>query len=197
MANADVLPHQRDGTEPGLVAQFQHATGEARREAFCGLYERHAGGVHACLLRLTGSPHLAEDLTQETFLHALDGLDKFAGQSSFKTWVYQIAINLWADHRRKKRPVSNGELASRDAISDGPTPADLSEQAEEIDRLRRAIAEIPDELRAPLLLVRFEGMRYREAAEALGITLNAVRMRVHRAHLALTAKLSPQMGSGK
>lgn len=200
MANADAAGQPSEalakegGIEPGLVAQFKTASAEARREAFCRLYERHAGGVHAWLLRMTGSPHLADDLTQETFLHALDGLDGFAGNSTFKTWVYRIAMNLWTDHRRRKGPVINGKLAANNAASDSPSPSELSEQSEEIERLRRAVAEIPEELRSALLLVRFEGMKYREAAEVLGITLEAVRMRVHRAHLALTAKLTPYMG---
>jgi DNA-directed RNA polymerase specialized sigma24 family protein len=56
--------------------------------------------------------------------------------------------------------------------------------------VRQAVEALPDELRAPLLLVRFEGMKYRQAAEVLGITPDALRMRVHRAHLALVSMLT-------
>ena len=170
------------------IEQFRASGGEARRQAFCALYDRHAGSVRDYLLRLTGCPHLAEDLTQEVFLRAYSGLDGFSGRSSFKTWVYQIAINLFRDHLRARKPMA--EMKAADLTDPQPGAEWRAQRDEEAHKVRSAVAALPQELRETLILVRFEGMKYREAAEALGITIDAVRMRVHRAHLALVTALT-------
>jgi RNA polymerase sigma-70 factor (ECF subfamily) len=169
-----------------LVDQFRGAPGDGRREAFLELYERHAGRLHGFLLRATRSPHLADDLTQEAFLHALDGMDRFSGNSSFKTWIYRIAMNLLKDHHRKMKTTAQPD---ENASGGEPTPADAAERNEEVQRVRAALGALPEGLRAPVILVRFEGMKYREAAETLGLSVDALRMRVHRAYMALAAAL--------
>lgn len=177
-------------TDEALVKLFQSDDGR-RRGAFCELYARHAGGLRAYLLRLTGTVQRAEDLTQEAFLRALEGLERFSGRSTFKTWLFAIGTNLVRDHYRRKRPMRS--LAD-DMTAPGPGPAEEAEADEEVRRLRAAVEKLPESQRAPLVLVRLEGMKYREAAEALGITLAAVRMRIHRAHLALTEALTGEGG---
>ncbi|MFP4029497.1 MAG: RNA polymerase sigma factor [Candidatus Brocadiia bacterium] len=177
-------------TDQALVVLFQNDDGQ-RRRAFCELYERHAGALRNYLLRLTGAVQTAEDLTQETFLRALEGLESFTGRSSFKTWLFTIGTNLVRDHFRRKKPM--GSLAD-DLTSSHPDPAEKAETDDDVRRLRSAVADLPESQRFPLVLVRFEGMKYREAAEALGITLAAVRMRIHRAHLALTEALTDPGG---
>ena len=173
-----------------LVELFQTGRDDGRRRAFCALYERHAGTVRSYLLRLTGRPHLADDLTQDAFLRALNALDRFSGKSTFKTWVFKIAMNLFRDHLRGRRTATGAAPPVEDSPDRGPGPDELAQRNEDAQRVRDAVAALPEEQRAPLILVRFEGMKYREAAEALGITLGAVRMRVHRAHLALVAGLT-------
>ena len=173
-----------------MVEVFKKVRGERAREAFCALYERHAGGVRAYLLRMTRSPDLADDLTQEAFLHALNGLAGFSGDCSFKTWVYQIAMNRFRDHLRRKRPAAGAEWLTSDNPDSALAPDELAQRNEEVQRVRDAVAALPEELRAPLVLVRFEGLKYREAAEVLGITLDAVRMRVHRAHMGVVPLLT-------
>jgi len=169
-------------TDREFAQRYRHASAEQRRQAFRGLYERHAPQLHCYLCRMTGSVDLADDLTQEAFLRALTGMDAFAGNSSFKTWIYRIAMNLYKDHVRRKAAVGAGFESSS---SKQPTPAELAEQSDETKRVRAALDGLPVSLRAPLILVRLEGMRYREAARVLGITLGALRMRVYRAQMAL------------
>lgn len=173
-------------TDQELVERFKRAPAAQRREAFRGLYVRHAGALRGYLLRLAGSPHLADDLTQEAFLRALGGLDGFSGNSSFKTWLYRIATNLLKDHNRRRGPV---EALPDNMTAAQPTPADLVEHNEQVRRVRDAVDALPRDMQQSLVLVRLEGMKYREAAQVLGITLDTLRMRVHRAHLALVAAL--------
>lgn len=169
-----------------FAERFKRSSADDRRRIFCALYERHAGELRYYLLRMGRSPHLADDLTQEAFLRALDRLSGFSGRSSFKTWLFRIATNLLNDHMRRRQTVG---LALDDMPSGQRTPAELAEHNEEAHRVRQAVDALPESLRAPLVLVRLEGMKYREAAEALGISLNALRMRVYRAHMALVAAL--------
>ncbi len=166
-------------------------TSEAeRREAFCALYERHAGELQSYLLRMTRSVHAAEDLTQEAFLKAYQSLDGFTGKSSFRTWIYSIAINLYRDQIKRAGKMVSGEAVLKNTQATTKTPVALAEREEEGERVRAAVAALPAEWREAVLLVRIEEMSYREAAGALGITLDALRMRVHRAHLALVKALA-------
>ena len=173
-----------------LVKCCRDAGREESAQAFRGLYDRHAGPLCSYLRRMTQSPHLADDLTQEAFLRAYSALGRFEGNSSFKTWLFRIATNLYKDQLRRKRPVVNGEtVANAQSIND-PSPVEVAERKEEAQRVHQAVQALPDQLRGPVVLVRLEGMKYREAADVLGITLEALRMRIHRAHMALVAALT-------
>jgi len=172
-----------------LVERFKSGGHAGRREAFCTLYERHAGRLCAYLTGLTRSPHVAEDLAQDAFLRALNGLDGFSQRSSFRTWLYRIATNLWTDHLRRDKAVLTDGAVQGGMSATAPSPAEIVQTDDEARRLWEAIDALPGGLRAPLVLVRFEGMKYREAADVLGLTMDAVRMRIHRAHMALVAAL--------
>jgi RNA polymerase sigma-70 factor (ECF subfamily) len=159
-------------------------------EAFSLFYRQTAPDIHAYLRRLCGSPHLAEDLLQETFLAAFRCLADFEGRSSPRTWVHAIATNKFRDYLRNrwgKVDIDSEKLDALPSIEHAPLEAAI--QGEECRRTRGAISALPPELRAPLLLVRFEGMKYRDAAQVLGITQATVRMRIHRAHRILAQTL--------
>lgn len=166
-----------------LVTEFCSGTTDARREAFSALYERYAGQVRAYLGRMTRHVQLAEDLVQETFLRALKALDRFDSRSSFKTWVYCIATNLFKDHVKRRSTMLQRETPdwfAREAPCH--TPVQEAQQKEETGRVRAAVEALPDQYREPVILVRIEGLSYAEAAEVL---VSTVRMRIHRAHLKL------------
>jgi RNA polymerase sigma-70 factor (ECF subfamily) len=192
--NEETKQHQGRPTKQGSCMVKEDATvpalfGGELAEDFRSLYARYAKPVCFYLQRMTGCPHMAEDLTQEAFLKALRNLDGFRGESSFKTWIFAIATNCCRDHMKKANPArpTGEEIAEVPCFR--PTPLEMAQRRQEVRRLRQAILALPEELRAPLLLVRFEEMKYREAAAALGLTLETVRMRVHRAHLALARAL--------
>jgi len=175
--------------DSALVGLFQQGTAGERQQAFCGLYERHAGPVCGYLARLTRDAHLAEDLTQETFLRALKALGRFHGQSSFKTWVYRIATNLFKDHLKRRKTMSqNDQMVWKGTAVE--SPVEFAERQEEARRVQAAVDALPEDLREPILLVRLDGLSYQQAAEVLGLNLTTLRMRVHRAHLRLVEALN-------
>ncbi len=167
-------------------------------EAFTLLYRQTAAAVYAYLISLCGCPHLAEDLLQETFLAAFLGWPDFQGRSSLRTWVHVIATNKFRDHCRKgwgKVQMAPEKLEALPAA--GPAPPDAAIEKEERLRMHEAILALPPELRATLLLVRFEGLKYREAAAALGTTPATVRMQIHRAHRLLAQSLGEEARDGQ
>lgn len=163
------------------------------RDLFAQAYRENLRQLYAFLLRLGGSPELAEDLAHESFLKAFEAAGSFNSQSSWKTWLFAIALNAFRDHQRRIRL----EIQTADEVLEGipaTTPL-LSESLandDEITRLRCAVDALPEELRLPIILVRYQGMHYREAAQVLGITENTLRMRLHRTHKRLARVLDPE-----
>jgi RNA polymerase sigma-70 factor (ECF subfamily) len=139
----------------------------------------------------------AEDVTQEAFLRAYRGLARFRGASSFKTWLYQIVTNAARTHlahRRAGVEVSGeGQAAgSEDALpglDDLPGPEDLESAVVRRDRIDRALAGLPPDLRETVVLRDVEGLDYREIAAALDIPMGTVESRIFRARQRLRTAL--------
>jgi RNA polymerase sigma-70 factor (ECF subfamily) len=183
-------PASNSKPDSELVAEFKAEGGSSRRAAFRVLYERHAGPIRSYLARRCRHEQLAEDLTQDCFLRALKGLDQFDSRSAVKTWLYCIATNLYRDHLRRKSTVSEETSTILDErTAANPEPGAEAETNEEIGRVRRAVDALADDLREPLVLVKLQGLSYKDAAEVMGVTLSTVRMRIHRAHLRLAEEL--------
>lgn len=149
--------------------------------AFDALFQRYSRPVHGYLARLTGSPATADDLVQLTFLSLVRARGRFLPGSRFKPWLYAIATNAARDsQRRSQRPeelTAEGELpVSIAADTQGPRDSGL-EQA-----VQRALAQLPEGQRVPILLHRFEGMSFAEVADAMGLTESAVKVRAHRGY---------------
>lgn len=155
---------------------------------FEALYEEHAGAIRAYLLRMCRNPVLAEDLCQEAFLRAWKARHSFQGKSSVKTWLFAIATNAAREFFRRKKLPREG-VPPEEMADAGPAPDDSAQQDEAVVLLREAMKNLPDNLREPVELVRLQEMSYAEAAEVLDLTVAAVRMRVHRAHVALADAL--------
>jgi len=140
----------------------------------------------------------ALDLTQSTFLKALEGIGKFQGRSKFYTWVFRIAVNLAISHRRtaarqtqisldtvhKESPGSNGSAAGNDDVSR------RAEQRELHERLEAALQQLDDEFRAAVVLKDIEDLDYASIAEILDVPVGTVKSRIHRARLLLRQMLS-------
>lgn len=137
-------------------------------------YNSYRGTVYSVCFRLTGRAEDAEDAMQAAFIRAFRELPRFRGESAVKTWIYRIAVNesLTVCRRRRDEPELNECVL--------PT-ADTAPTVAENLAVRAAMARLAPDHRAILTLRFWEGLSGPEIAEVLGITLPAVKMRLHRA----------------
>jgi RNA polymerase sigma-70 factor (ECF subfamily) len=169
--------------EHALLRRVQ--SGEAA--AFEELYDRHQARVYRYVLRMSGSPELADDVVQEVFLALIRGArgyDPRAG--ALASYLYGIARNLLFRHFSVP-PVE--ELADDTRVTEA-NPLEGLEQTEQIERVRLALASIPAHYREAVVLCEMEEMSYAEVAEMLGVAVGTVRSRLHRARAILVEKLS-------
>jgi RNA polymerase sigma-70 factor (ECF subfamily) len=160
------------------------------RAAFEELVRRHADRLHAVVLRMAGSSHEAEEVTQEAFLRAWRGIRSFKGDAQFFTWLYRIGVNE-ARRRAQRRP-AGGMVASLEdhrfePRDPGPGPARTAEHRDLRSALEDAVGALDPEYRAPLVLRDIEGLSTAEAAEIMGLGEAAFKSRLHRARLAVRA----------
>lgn len=180
---ASELPARRSAAaEPGLDELTLARAQRGDRGAFRRLVERHQGQVQALLSRmLVGRCGDVEDLTQETFLRvhqALPGFDP-SGSAKLSTWILTIATRLAIDLlRRPPRTLPEPTLVAPDPESE------VAGRALE-QRLLRAMAELPDDARAVLILRAYHDLDYPEIAAALNLELGTVKSRLSRARAAL------------
>ena len=154
-------------------------------DAFVALIQRHDRELRALAFRILGDRHAMDDALQEAYARAFKALPSFRGGSSLRTWLYRIAYNACIDELRRSRPAEAlGEHAAADSV-DGPAIARLD--------LAAALAALPVDLRAIVLLVDAAGLDYREAADVLGIPAGTVASRLNRARTALREALGKEL----
>jgi len=178
-------------------------------EAFEALIRVFGGRMLAAARRILGNEEDAQDALQEAFLSAFRKIDTFEGQAKLGTWLHRIAINaalMKLRSRRRRREQDIGELLPN-FTGDGhfvEAPARWSESAEgpalrhEVqDVVRAGIDRLPENYRIAILLRDIEELSNEEVAEHLGVTVNAAKIRVHRARMALREALDPVMRTPK
>ena len=182
---------QPDPQERGLIERA--ARGD--RLAFASLVEAHRGAVYRFALRLTRDQALAEDVLQDTFLVAMKGLAGWRGDGSFRGWLYAVARSRVLMARRKKvgEPEafeSNESLEVLGLQAGWGAPMDAEELAARVQQqsvLEAALSGLEPEDREVLVLRDLEGLSGEETAQALGLSLPAMKSRLHRARLRLVA----------
>jgi len=150
--------------------------------AFEALVRRHQAAVYRVALRMLGSEADAQDATQEAFVRAWRALQGFRRQSAVSTWLYRIVTHRCLDLIAARRPTEDLDQIELDA---GADPADKAEQRERLRAVTRAVAGLPGEQRAALVLREFEGLSYEQVADVLDTSVSAVKGRIHRARLAV------------
>lgn len=177
------IDDERRAAEWRLVQQAQ--AGDL--QAFERLYRENERRVYALCMRLTSSPDLAEELTQEVFIRAWKKLGTFRGQSSFSSWLYPLTVNVArSEHRSRMRRLAR-VFATEDPVALEPTPTAITMDAG-FD-LERAMAALPPGARAVFVLHDVEGRTHEEIGSLLGLAAGTSKAQLHRARRLLRKKL--------
>lgn len=165
--------------------------------AFDQLVGRHAASVLRVIRYQVGDPAAAEDVLQQTFLAAWRSAPRFRGEARVKTWLFTIARHSAARMRERARrtPVSDVPIDALgvDAGWGSTDPESIALAVERRDLLRTAFASLDDEAREVLTLRDLEGLSGDETAALLGLTLAAMKSRLHRARLTLAARVKREV----
>lgn len=159
--------------------------------AFDALVERYASRLYGYFYRLTGRRADAEDLLQDLFVRLVRMIGQYEHDGRFESWLFRIATNLLRDRVRRaksSRQVAlpsdpsgeEGDQLARRADFGAAAPGDRLGQAESLDRLQRALAELPEAERTVILLRHFSGMSFREIAEMMETPIGTALARAHR-----------------
>jgi len=159
-------------------------------DEFVELYQNHSREIYYLTLRFLGDAQKAEDATHDVFLKAYRKWNTFRGESSYRTWLYRIAINHCCNLRQNwanRHLVTNADDAVWDnAAARGDSPLRVLEIKELGDRIQKTLDQLSDEYRLLLLLVADEELSYEEVGKLTGQTPDAVRGKLHRARKAFT-----------
>lgn len=186
-------------TTPGdaeLVSRAQ----QGDRDALDALLRRHYGRVLTICRRLAGNEADAADAAQEALIAISRGLSRFDGRSRFTTWAHRVTTNACLDEmrRRGRRPVpfeaETGPLAEQPGRPSAP--ADRPGQVGDRLDIDAALARLPLEFRAPIVLRDLCDLTYTEIADTLGIRPGTVRSRISRGRAALAPLLAPGNQTG-
>lgn len=176
-----------DRSDDELVRRAQ----DGDRGAVNDLLARHYDRLYAVCRRVAGNDADAADGCQEALLAIVRGLPRFDGRSSFKTWSYRVATNACLDEmrRRNRRPVAVDEVP--EPTSDHPA---MDDQLADRITIDEAVAHLPEEFRAPVVLRDLAGLDYADIAESLQIPPGTVRSRIARGRRQLSEILGNQNG---
>jgi RNA polymerase sigma-70 factor (ECF subfamily) len=183
--------------DPALVRACQR--GEAG--ALDALIRATYADVYALARRMLADPDEAADATQEVFVRVMRSVLGFRGESAFGTWLHRVTVNVCLTMLRKRsRAREAGLVAGHTAFglpgdeaglaARGPQPDEVAATADLAARSEAALATLPEEARAVVVLRDIEGLSTREVAELLGVTETVVKVRLHRAHTRLRAMIA-------
>ncbi len=165
--------------------------------AFARLIARHKDALYRFIRRYTGNPDEAYDLLQETFAAAWTALSRYDAARSFPTWLRSIALNKcrdWSRRRAVRRWLTwsdpiDGQVGLN-LTDDTPSPEAAVLDQQRLSRLDRAVANLPQGLKEPLILTALEELSHEDAGRILGLTAKAIELRVYRARKALAEALA-------
>ena len=173
-------------------------------DAYATVVRTLGGRMLAVARRFLQDEDLARDAVQDAFLSAFRSIQAFDGDAQLATWLHRIVVNaaLMKLRTRRRKPeqsiepmlpafAEDGHHAGRPVVAWTASAEEALLRREARERVRAAIADLPERYRTVLLLRDIEDRSTREAADLLGITENAVKLRLHRARQALATQLRP------
>lgn len=170
--------------------------------ALTDLMERYEERLFHYLIRQLRDESDAADIAQETFVRVYQNRAKFDARQKFSTWLYAIATNLARDRlkwRARHPQVSlnaekENDTSLEQVLPDAAlTPDETLVSSERAEAVRQAVAEIPEDLRTPLVLAEYEGLSHAEIGDILKCSVKAVESRIYRARQRLRTALLPTL----
>src|SRR3990172_2592464 len=179
--------------DPDVALMLRAAAGN--QDAFEQLVVKYQRPVMNAAYRYTGNAAAAEELAQEVFIRVFRAAKNYRPEARFSTWLFTIVRNVCSNYRARegKQDLAESIEAQSESIvlvsrHQDPQESVIRKEAEE--KVQQAILTLPDSLRLPLVLHHFSNRSYEEIAAILDLSLSAVKVRIHRAKLALLEKLS-------
>lgn len=173
-------------------ASARPAPAEAEVPTWDEIVERHSARVYRLAYRLTGNAPDAEDLTQETFVRVFRSLHTYS-PGTFEGWLHRITTNLFLDQARRRSKIRFDSFPE-DGESRLPSTV-VAPDAAYVEKMfdadvETALAELPPDFRAAVVLCDVEGLSYEEIADVLGVKMGTVRSRIHRGRAMLRDALA-------
>jgi RNA polymerase sigma-70 factor (ECF subfamily) len=182
---------------PADQAELVAAAKSGDRQAFDELVRATYTDVYTLAYRLTGDEEDARDVTQEAYLRAYKGLRRFRGDARFSTWMYRITANCASTALSKRSRDRHDQLDDEAVVADNRPEVDPEAMADaELlrDRVNSALEELPERLRAVVVLRDVYDLPHQAIADELGISEAAAKVRLHRARRRLRQRLFPMQG---
>lgn len=177
--------------------------------AFAGLVEKYQPRLFRVLRHMVGSDSVAEDLAQDVFLRVWRARKKYEPKAKFSTWLFHIAHNVASNsirdrNRKKEYQVSSSSddepgsfgLSDLAMSSTGALPVRKLEKEERAEMVRLAVESLNERQRMALLLCKWEGQSYQDIADAMGLSVQAVKSLLSRARVNLKNILQPYVAAG-
>jgi RNA polymerase sigma-70 factor (ECF subfamily) len=170
---------------------------KGNRDAFDELVRRYQTRMYQLVRILTGNDEESEDLVQDTFVRAYRALARFRGDSTFRTWLHQIAVNVVRSHvarrgrrRDRARTLDDGD-GEEPAIVRIPSAEDLENAIVRRRTIDQALVRLPADMRLLVTLRDIQGLEYREIATITGLPMGTVESRIFRGRRRLRLMLEP------
>jgi len=173
-------------------------------DPFEAFVRRYQDMVFATAVRLLGNPTEAEDIAQTVFMRAFQRFEELGSSPTAAGWLKTVTRNSCLNHlsRYRRRWRLFSELATTDDTAEGlassellaiaPSVPDDLERSERQARIERALRELPDHQRVPLVLFHFEELSYQDIAQTLGVSIGKVKTDIHRGREALRLRLGTE-----
>ena len=170
------------------------------KRAFDLLVGKYQHKIVGLVSRYVYDHHEAMDIAQEAFIKAYKALPRFRGDSAFYTWLYRIAINTAKNHlvsRGRRPPDVDVDVVDAEYFDGGDELRELESPENSLFRdelqatVKRALDQLPEDLRAALTLREFEGMSYEDIAAVMDCPVGTVRSRIFRAREAIDKEIAP------
>jgi len=177
--------------------------------AFEQFVERHGDRIFGFGMRVCGEPEDARDVVQETLIQAYQSLRRIEAPGALRAWLYRVVSNACLMKRRKRVGEPDRELSLEELMLSGPDearseipdvtelPDRAAERTETQSVVRDAIASLPPDYRVVLILRDMEELSTKEAAEALELPESTIKMRLHRARVAVRKELAAAVQDGR